>query len=485
MLKDPFGCLMAVSPFRYRWEGARVSCYLEQRPEGFLLDKLNIRIFQGWYVVAACAAIGAYGGGVYFYGFTLFFNPLREELGLNATQLSWVFSLTRLEGAFEGVLIGLLIDRYGARKIMLIGVPIVGVGYLLWATIVDSYVSLLLVYVGIIAVGVNGGFFTPALAVANNWFIRMRAKAMAVISTAVGIGGAIIVPAVGIGIEHFTGWPFFVGWRNVAFLAGLALLLVIWPLVLVIKHSPESVGLRPDGDSEEEWQSGFNVASSEIGSQSSLGDFDDSPRGEVEYGVLEAFRTKAMWILLAGITLRFTAHSAVMVHLSPILEAQGMSTSFAAFAIGIMVALSIPGRIVVGFLGDRFQKNRIVAWLMTLQVLAMIILYGADTRLELWLFIVLWALAYGAGILNWAIVGDYFGRARFATLRGMMGMIFSIGAIVGPVILGWYYDKSGEYTTGILILLIVAIMATVCFWFAGPPKERPGQVTTESSIIKE
>ena len=89
-------------------------------------------------------------------------------------------------------------------------------------------------------------------------------------------------------------------------------------------------------------------------------------------------------------------------------------------------------------------------------------MYGADTRLELWLFIVLWALAYGAGILNWAIVGDYFGRARFATLRGMMGMIFSIGAIVGPVILGWYYDKSGEYTTGILILLIVAIMATVC-----------------------
>lgn len=179
-----------------------------------------------------------------------------------------------------------------------------------------------------------------------------------------------------------------------------------------------------------------------------------------------------MWILLAGITLRFTAHTAIMVHLSPILESQGMSTTLAAFAIGIMVALSIPGRILVGFLGDRFQKNRVVTALMIIQIAAMIVLYGADTRFELWLFIGLFAFAYGAGILNWAIVGDYFGRARFATLRGMMGLVFSGGAVVGPVLLGSYYDNTGEYTAGIFILLIVTILATVCFWFAGPPKPK-------------
>ena len=431
--------------------------------------------------MAACAAIGAYGGGVYFYGFTLFFNPLREELGLSATQASWVFSLTRLEGAFEGVLIGFLIDRLGARKIMLVGVPIVGIGYLLWATVVDSYASLLLIYVGVIAVGVNGGFFHPALAVANNWFIRKRAKAMAVISAAVGIGGAIIVPAVGMGIDNLTGWPFYVGWRNVAFLAGLVLLIFIWPIVLAIKHSPESVGLRPDGDPV------HNPTDSGAGLSSDSDDVTEQgtslPIVEEEYGLVEAFRTKAMWILLAGITLRFTAHTAVMVHLSPILESQGMSTTLAGFAIGIMVALSIPGRILVGFLGDRFQKNRVVTWLMMLQVSAMIVLYGADTQLELWLFIVLWAAAYGAGILNWAIVGDYFGRARFATLRGMMGLVFSGGAVVGPVMLGTYYDSTGEYTAGILILIVVTIMATVCFWFAGPPKKRPADVANASSPI--
>ena len=78
---------------------------------------------------------------------------------------------------------------------MIIGIPVVGIGYILWATMVNSYVSLLIVYVGIIALGVNGGFFHPALAVANNWFVRRRATSMAVISTAVGVGGADVVGA--------------------------------------------------------------------------------------------------------------------------------------------------------------------------------------------------------------------------------------------------------------------------------------------------
>ena len=78
-------------------------------------------IYRGWSVVTACAAIGAYGGGVYFYGFTLFMNPLMEELEITSMQASLVFSLTRLEGAFEGAIVGFLIDKYGARKIMMIG----------------------------------------------------------------------------------------------------------------------------------------------------------------------------------------------------------------------------------------------------------------------------------------------------------------------------------------------------------------------------
>ena len=412
-------------------------------------------IYRGWSVVTACAAIGAYGGGVYFYGFTLFMNPLMEELEITSMQASLVFSLTRLEGAFEGAIVGFLIDKYGARKIMMIGVPLVGVGYILWATMVHSYTSLIIVYVGIIALGVNGGFFHPALAVANNWFVRRRGTAMAVISTAVGVGGAILVPLVGWGIDNH-------GWRAVAMVSGIGLLTVVWPLVFTVRHRPEDVGLLPDGDKPNE------ITSGEIDEDGSTS--NHSFVEEVEYTISEAFKTKAMWMLILGITLRFTSHTAVMVHLSPILEAQGMSTTKAGAAIGLLELLSIPGRLVVGGIGDRFPKNKVVSVVLILQVAALIVLMSADTMFELYLFIVLWAAAYGAGILNWAIVGDYFGRARFATLRGVMGLFYSGGAVVGPVYAGWVFDRDGNYTEAVTVFLLVTVLSVVVFWFCNPPK---------------
>jgi MFS family permease len=334
----------------------------------------------------------------------------------------------------------------------------VGVGYILWASVVHSYVALLIVYVGIIALGVNGGFFHPALAVANNWFIRRRALAMAVISTAVGVGGAIIVPIVGYVIDNF-------GWRPMAMGAGVFLLVFIWPLVLFIRHSPEDVGLLPDGDKPKN-----TVGESQDGDIASRYELDGQDEmGEVTFSLSEAFHTRAMWILIAGITLRFTSHTAIMVHLAPILQAQGMSTTKAGAAIGLLVFLSIPGRIVVGFLGDRFSKHRVVASLLVLQCLAMVVLYGANSTFALYLFIVLWAAAYGAGILNWAIVGDYFGRARFATLRGLMGLVYSWGAVIGPVYAGWIYDKNGDYSIAIGVFLVVTVLSMVCFWFCTPP----------------
>ena len=111
-------------------------------------------------------------------------------------------------------------------------------------------------------------------------------------------------------------------------LAGLMLLILVWPLVLAIKHSPESVGLRPDGDSPDEdaWQG-----------ENSEGDLNVvQPPIEREFSIPDAFKTKSMWILIAGITLRFTAHTAIMVHLGPILQSQGMSITKAGAAIGVL-----------------------------------------------------------------------------------------------------------------------------------------------------
>ena len=149
-----------------------------------------------------------------------------------------------------------------------------------------------------------------------------------------------------------------------------------------------------------------------------------------------------------------------------------MGTVAAGGAIGILVFLSIPGRLAVGWLGDRFPKRKVLASLLLVQVFALLVLYQATTLWQLYLFIVLWAAAYGAGILNWAIVGDYFGRGHFATLRGLMGLVYSGGAVLGPLYAGWVYDATGAYAEAILVFAVITGAAVVMYWLCTPPKPR-------------
>ncbi|MQC17104.1 MAG: MFS transporter [Chloroflexi bacterium] len=433
--------------------------------------------FEGWRIVLACSAVGAYGGGVYFYGFTLFFNPLRDELGLTSTQTSLIFSLTRLEGAFEGALVGFLIDRFGARRVMMAGVPIAGVGFLLWATIVHSYLAFALVYVGIIATGINAGFFHPALTVANNWFIRRRATAMQLLGVSQGLGGATLVPLVGISIATF-------GWRPTAFMAGLGLLLFIWPLTLLIHHRPEDRGLLPDGDPPPEE---LTPGASDDG----LTEREPTPvrrtvgASPIDFTVKEAFRTKALWVLTFAITIRLFTHTAVMVHLAPMLISHGFGTVAAGGAVGLLSFATIPSRLLAGWLGDRFTKRKVIAGLLMSDALALVVLMNATSFWHIYGFIFLWASGYGAGLLNWAVVGDYFGRAKFATIRGMMGAVFSFGGMVGPLFAGWTFDTNGDYQNALRVFFFVTLAAAALYFFGRPPDapDRPAPDEDKAELI--
>ena len=422
-------------------------------------------VYPGWWVVLASGVIGAYGGGVYFYGFTLFFNPLKEELNLTSAQTSLVFALTRLEGAFEGVFVGYAIDRFGARRVMMVGVPLAATGFLVWALLVDSYITFLLVYVGAVGFGINMGFFHPALAVANNWFIRKRATAMAIVGVSLGVGGAVLVPLLGYSIETL-------GWRTTAALAGIAGFVIIWPVTLAVHHSPEQRGLSPDG---------FPVSGSQPGN-------DGPPQDEtvlnvcevleINFGVREAFCTRAMYLLLAAMTFRFFAHGAIMVHLAPLLIDHGMSLVAAGGAVGVLSLFSIASRLASGWFGDRYTKRKVVSLMVCSNILALGVLFFATTTWMLYLFIILWSIGYGAGTLNWALIGDYFGRRHFATVRGMMGLFFSLGGIGGPLFAGWVYDTTGTYSLAVAVFAIANVLSAILYWIAHPPTKTEGAASS-------
>ena len=181
---------------------------------GKLTAQLN-GLFYGWRMVAAGCAMRMLGGGFHLYGFTIFFLPITNELGLSRAATSLVFSLARAEGAIEGPLAGYFIDRYGPRPMMLAGIILSGLGYMLLAT-VESYAAFLIVYLGVISLAFSAGFMHSPMVLANSWFIRRRAMAMTLISSAIGIGGTLITPILAFTVSQW-------GWRYGAFVAGLLL----------------------------------------------------------------------------------------------------------------------------------------------------------------------------------------------------------------------------------------------------------------------
>jgi len=421
------------------------------------LVKRPKRIFYGWWVILAGTIIGAIGGGIYVYGFTTFFLPLQKELGLSRTAYSAVVSVARLEGAIEGPIAGWLIDRFGARKLMVIGLLMFGAGFILmyW---MDSLLYFILVFVGLIAIGHNTGFLLGAFALANKWFIRQRSKATGFVSTAFGIGGAVVVPILGWLIIQY-------GWRLAALVAGVATLVIGLPALLMIRSTPEGKGLLPDGAEAETKEEEKAEKPSEAA-------------GEISFSVKEALKSRAFWILSLGFNMRMFVIGSIWVHMVPLFVWKGFDEQQAANAIGIILVCTIPSRIGFGWLGDRYPKNRLLMLCCTIETVALIIALTTQSLWLVYLFAIVWALGYGVAPLNVSIIGEYFGRKNFATIRGTQTLSYALGTLTGPIYAGYIYDVTQSYETAFITCIAVYFLAGLVFLlFARPPKP-PTTVTS-------
>ncbi|MEE9202249.1 MAG: MFS transporter, partial [Dehalococcoidia bacterium] len=339
-------------------------------------------------MVAAGYIIGTLGGGIYFYGFTVFFLPVSRDLGLSYALTSLVMSQARAEGAFLGPLAGWLINRFGSRTMLLIGTALAGVGYLLLAT-AQGFVSFLVIYLLVISLGFNLGFFSALMAAVNHWFVRRRGMAMSILMSSVGAGGAFIVPR----LSAVVGGG---GWRTGAVLSGVVLLAVGLPASLLVRHSPESMGLQPDGRPAPP-----------------PGEGDHSP--DPELSARQALRTRAFWLLTAAVTLRVGVFGALVLHLVPILVWRGLDPQMAANTVGVLALLSIATRIGLGWVGDRLGKVRVISVAVLVGAFSVVLLALGTQLWHYFLFAAAFAVADGASPLGWALIGDFFGRKSFAT----------------------------------------------------------------------
>ena len=234
-----------------------------------------IGIYPGWWVVGACCFLALFPGAIFSYGFPVFYIPIRDELMLTDTQVSLIFALSRGEAGVGGPIVGWMIDRFDSRPIVLIFGLLAGVG-LIFLSGVSGYWVFVLVYVGVVSVGNNSGFGQTFLAVTNRWFVRRRAIGMTLVITCYTAGGAMLIPVLSRGVEAM-------GWRDVMLYSGIFVAVVVIPFSLLIRRSPESMGIDLAEVGE-----GVEPSSETSSAQSSGQDFT----------VREALLTPTYWFIL-------------------------------------------------------------------------------------------------------------------------------------------------------------------------------------------
>ena len=399
-------------------------------------------LFYGWRMVAASSALRVLGAGLHSFGFTVFFLPLSQDLNLNRTSTSLAFSLARAEGAIEGPIVGHLLDRYGPKPIMLAAVLLMGAGYLLLSQ-VNSYATFLIVYLGVISLAHAGGFMHAPMVLINTWFIRHRARAITVSSSAFGLGGVLVAPVLSLIVQAW-------GWRWGAAIGGLLFLVIGVPLCLTIHRSPESRGLLPDGDEPGRPAPGTDGQEQTI-------------KSEVEVTVAEALRSFAFWgsVLAAGI--RNGSYHAISVHFVPVMVWKGLSQPQAALLLSVYAFLGMTSTLILGWLADKANKPRMSAFILFAAAGAMFLPIVSSSLWSLCLFTIFFAAVETTFPLGWAVVGDLFGRKHYAKIRGYMTLFYTWGGVLGPVIAGAIFDRWKTYEPLFWSLVVLYIVAGLCF----------------------
>jgi MFS family permease len=403
------------------------------------------KVFYGWYIVAGSVGLNFYLSIVFFQGFQVFFLPILQEFGWTRAMTSGAFSLRQLESGLLAPAIGFLVDRWGPRVIIVIGVVLGGLGMIMIGY-ANSLFTFYLAFL-ITSLGVSGASHGVSWAVAvANWFNKLRGRALGIAMLGPVLGGPFIVLVAVLEV--------LLGWRVSIILLGAGLIVVGVPLGFVARSRPAPYGYLQDGATADE------VVEAE---ETETGNRVTAIVGVSEgLTVVQAVHTRDFWVLIVLFAAVFMGISGLMVHLIPMLEDMNYSSAQAASILGGMFLLSGIGRISSGFLADMIDFRMVMAGLILFQLIGLFLLTLVGPS-QIWLvglFILLFGIGFGGTIpLRPFLIMQIFGERAFGSLQGMV-QGGAIGAgMMGPVFYGWVFDTTGSYHIAIYASIATILMA--------------------------
>jgi MFS family permease len=403
------------------------------------------RVFYGWWVVVAAGiGLAMHFGPIIVATFGVFLKPLSQEFGWNRAQISLAFSLATLGVTLAVPFIGRLVDRFGARRVILPAVLLFGLSVLSLSFLSAPLWHFYAIY---LLMGVVGSGTTPVpyAKVLSRWFDRQRGLALGLAVAGSAIG-ATFMPAVAQALIAA------VGWRHAYVLLSLMAMGVTIAVVgLLLKETPQLMGLAPDG---------------EVVGHAGVAKPRDHEGG---LSFQEARRTRTFWLMVGAFFLMSVSFHGYIVHLVPLLTDRGLSAQSAALTASLAGGSALIGRVGIGYLLDRFFAPSVAVWFFGGFALGIFLLWGGALGGLVFVAVVLVGLGVGAELdVMPYLVSRYFGLRAFGEIYSYTFAIFTLGGVVGPPLMGAGFDATGSYSVVLGTFVVAALTATGLMTRLGP-----------------
>lgn len=408
-------------------------------------------IFYGWWVLSASVVLGFFAFGVVIPGYLAFSVPIRDELGLTSGQSAFVVGAAWGVGDVTSLAAGWLADRFGARRLILAGGLLAGLGFAALG-FVDSFWGIVAVYSMTASVGRGLGIFPTLMTVVNQWFERRKAFALAVINTAVMGGAAAILPTLSAAAHQF-------GWRPTAIVAGVLVCSLTLPAAAIIRSRPEDMGLQP--------YAAGGIASTPERRGSKLAGTAGSQR--LDYSATQALVTLCFWALTVGAALRTIPSDVLVINQIPILIWKGVAPARTSIYLSITYFATIPARFGMGLAATWASPRWLLSGAMAVVALCSVAALLLEGDAVAWFLIVASATGQGVSALAWITVGEYFGRRSFGTLVGVMTLFYGISGPVAPAVAGWVFDRTGSFVPVLVTVGVLQALSAGAFLLARRP----------------
>lgn len=412
--------------------------------------------YYGWVIAGVAILAQMVSGFGHPYVATGFIGPIRNELGWSLTTISGMYTAGSLLAAPLLLIMGRLLDRFGSRTMLTLICVLMG-AVTMGMSRVTRPTHLLIGFAAIRLLG-ESSLSLVSITLVSTWFLRLRGRATAIATIGLATAHSTFPLLTQLLITQF-------GWRG----AWIGFGLIIWailliPAALLVRRSPESVGLVPDGVPDGKPVDTPETAADKVKSTSL----------EINFTLSDARRTRTFWLLLAcGISFPLTI-TGLLFHYIPLMQTKGISSQLSAAALLLWGPSMVLGNMFGGFLVDRIQARFMILATQILLAIAMLWALVISQPWQAFVFVIVAGSCGGIMFNTYAVTwANYFGRLHIGSIRGVASMNTLFCSALGALPFGLIFDLTGNYDLAILVLLSLPAIGAVASVFAVPPRKSP------------